>query len=299
MLVAAITHEVTSLYNLLDQKSSDAGGFSPFITQLIDKPMQFVGRFIDVSTFNLRAWLAGRLQQISGFVFAQAGMILGNLTSFIVSTVVAFFTLFFLFREGRTMRRRAAAVLPLSAEQVDKLFTGINNIIIATVYGGGVVAAVQGAMVGIALWVLGVPSPVLWSLVAAFFALIPLVGTAAVWLPAALYLGFTGSWVKAIILVAWGAGVVGLVDNFLRPYLISGRVQMHTLLVFFSLFGGATVFGFLGLFIGPVIIAVTITLLSMLRDELRAWQEFWHEQPAGVAPPVTPVVDEAGTPTIE
>ncbi len=299
MLVAALTHEITSLYDLLDQKSSDAGGFSPFITQLIDKPMQFVGRYIDVSNFNPRAWLAGRLQQISGFVFAQAGMILSNLTSFIVSTVVAFFTLFFLFREGRTMRRRAAAVLPLSHEQVDKLFTGINNIIIATVYGGGVVAAVQGAMVGLALWVLGVPSPVLWSLVAAFFALIPLVGTAAVWLPAALYLGFTGSWVKAIILVAWGAGVVGLVDNFLRPILISGRVQMHTLLVFFSLFGGATVFGFLGLFIGPVIIALTITLLGMLRDELRTWQEFWHEQPAEVAAPVTPVVDVPGTPPLE
>ena len=141
------------------------------------------------------------------------------------------------------MRRRIAAVLPLHADQIEKLFTGINNTIMATVYGGLVVAAVQGALTGLALWFFNVPSPVLWGVVAAMFSLVPMVGSAVVWLPAALYLFINGHWVQAVILVAWGGGVVGTIDNVLRPKLMADRVQMHTLLIFFSVFGGVQVFG--------------------------------------------------------
>jgi len=274
-IILAIKEEIGTLYNLIDQKSSESGGLSPYLTELLNRPMQWIGRFVDLSQFDLRAWLLVRLKDVSAFLVAEGWMIVGGLTSFIVNSVIALFTLFFLFREGRSMRRRVTAILPLNAEQVEKLFSGIENTIIGTVYGGLVVAAVQGALTGLALWVFGIPSPVLWGVVAAFFALLPLVGTAAVWVPASIYLLATGSWIKALILAAWGMFVVGTIDNVLRPYLISGRVQMHTLLIFFAVFGGVNVFGFLGLFIGPVILAVTITLLGMLRDESRTWN--WRE----------------------
>ncbi len=279
MLGAAKINEATHLYQFLDQRSEQSGGLSPFLLEVLDRPIRWLAQYVDVSKIDIRGYLASRLQGISGFLVAEAGVVVGNLTSFIINSAVSLFTLFFLFREGRTMRRRAIAYLPLRPEQVEKLFNGISNTLIATVYGGLVVAGVQGALVGLALWVFGVPSPVLWGVVAAFFALLPLVGTAAVWLPASLYLLMTGSTVQGLILIGWGAGVVGTVDNFLRPYLISGRVQMHTLLIFFSVFGGIQVFGFLGLFVGPVILAVTSTLLSLLRDEGRTWQETWLESP--------------------
>jgi predicted PurR-regulated permease PerM len=246
--------------------------------------MSFISRYVDISGFNLRAYLAGRLQQISSFLFAEAGVIAGNLASFIINSAITLFSLFFVFREGPKMRRRAAAYLPLRSDQIEKLFNGVGNTIIATVYGGLVVAAVQGALVGLALWVFGIPSPVLWAVVAAVFALLPLVGTAVVWLPAAGYLLLSGSPIQGLILIGWGAGVVGTVDNFLRPYLISGRVEMHTLVIFFSVFGGVQVFGFLGLFVGPVILAVTINLLSLLRDEARTWQQSWWGEPAAPDP---------------
>ena len=178
-------------------------------------------------------------------------------------------------------------MLPLRPEQVERLSSGISNTIIATVYGGLVVAAVQGALTGLALAVLGIRSPVLWGVVAAFFSLLPLVGSAVVWVPAALYLVATGHWVMGLLLVGWGAGVVGTIDNVLRPVLMRGRVQMHTLLIFFSVFGGVRAFGFLGLFIGPVIMAVTISLLGMLRDEARAWRSNWKEDPATAGPDST------------
>lgn len=276
-IVLAIKGEVEDLYALIDQKSTESGGLSPYLTQLLERPMQWIGRYVDLSQFDLRASLLGRLRELSSFFVAEGWMIVGGLTTFVVNAVITLFTLFFLFREGRSMRRRLAAVLPLTSEQVEKLFSGIENTIIGTVYGGLVVAAVQGTLVGLALWILGVPSPVLWGVVASFFALLPLVGTAAVWVPASIYLLASGSWGKAVILVVVGVFIVGTIDNWLRPILIGSRVQMHTLLIFFAVFGGVNVFGFLGLIIGPVTLAVTMTLLGLLRDEGRAWNAYWQE----------------------
>ena len=290
MIFAAVTKEISSLIALIDQKSVESGGLSPYLNRLLERPMNWLGQYIDLSQFNLRDAIRSRLEGVSRFLLAQLANIIGSLTSFLVDAVVTIFTLFFLFREGRSMRRRVAAILPLSPSQVESLFTGIENTIIGTVYGGLVVAAVQGALIGIALWVFGIHSPVLWAVVAAFFALLPFVGTAVVWVPAAIYLAATGHWVQAIILAGWGAGVVGSVDNVLRPFLISGRVKMHTLLIFFAVFGGVNVFGFLGLFIGPVILAITTALLSMLRDEARAWAAAWRDEPddAPLAEPESP-----------
>src|SRR5262249_57133412 len=121
-----------------------------------------------------------------------------------------------------------------STEQVEKLFSGVENTIIGTVYGGLVVAAVQGALVGLALWILGIPSPVLWGVVTSFFALLPLVGTAAVWLPAALYLLVTGSWIKAIVLAVLGKFVVWVFGNMPWPFLISGAGPNENPPLFFS-----------------------------------------------------------------
>ncbi|PYT08762.1 MAG: hypothetical protein DMF60_03950 [Acidobacteria bacterium] len=278
-IILAVKEEGAGLYTLIDEKSTESGGLSPYVSHLLERPIQWLGSFVDLSKFDLRASLLGRLREVSSFLVAEGWMIVGGVTTFILNSVITSFTLFFLFREGRSMRRRAAAILPLSSEQIEKLFGGIENTIIGTVYGGLAVAAVQGTLVGLALWAFGIPSPI-----ASFFALLPVVGTAAVWVPASIYLLATGSWVKAIILAAWGAFIVGTIDNVLRPYLISGRVQMHTLLIFFAVFGGVNVFGFLGLFIGPVILAVTLTLLSMLRDEGRSWNSYWQEESAAPNP---------------
>jgi predicted PurR-regulated permease PerM len=293
MILLAITNEVTGLISLIDQRSTESGGLGIYLNQLIERPLQWVGQFVDVSQFNIRTVVLGRLRELSTFLVNEIGIVLGSVTSFVVNTVITIFTLFFIFREGKSMRRRVAAVTPLSSEQVEKLFSGIENTIIGTVYGGLVVAAVQGALVGLALWAFGIPSPVLWGAVAAFFALLPIVGTAIVWVPAAVYLLATGHYIQAIILAGWGAGVVGTVDNILRPYLISGRVQMHTLLIFFSVFGGVRVFGFLGLFVGPVILAITITLLGLLRDEARSWNSLWrNDYPAAALEPAGSVATQ-------
>jgi predicted PurR-regulated permease PerM len=281
----AITREVTAIYNLLDQKSTQSGGLSPYLMQVIDRPLQWLGQYVDLSNVDLRKEVLSRLQSVGGFLLSEVGFVAGKLGSFALNSVITFFTLFFLFREGKTVLRRARVILPLSPAQSDHLIGGIAGTIMATVYGGLVVAAVQGTLVGLALWFFGVPSPVLWGVVAAVFALLPVVGTTVVWIPAALYLAFTGHWVQGLLLAGWGAFVVGTVDNIIRPYFISGQVQMHTLLIFFACLGGVSVFGFLGLFVGPVVLAVTLTLLRMIRDEGLTWTPAVAAQPSAAQKP--------------
>jgi len=118
---------------------------------------------------------------------------------------------------------------------------------------------------GLAFWVLGLPSALLWGVLMTLLSMIPMTGSWLVWIPAALYLVATGHWVKAIILVAWGALVVGTIDNFLRPRLVGKRAHLHELLVFFSVLGGLRLFGLLGLVLGPVVLAIAIALLSATR----------------------------------
>ena len=124
----------------------------------------------------------------------------------------------------------------------------------------------QGFLTGVAVGVLGFSSPVIWGLLAAMASLLPVVGTGIVWVPAAAVLLLNGHWIKALILIAWGAAIVAQVDAVLRPYVVSGRAKMHNLLIFFALLGGVKAFGIMGLFIGPVVVSVTIAVLDMLRE---------------------------------
>jgi predicted PurR-regulated permease PerM len=128
------------------------------------------------------------------------------------------------------------------------------------------VGVAQGSLLSLAFWVLGLPSPVLWGLVTALFSLIPIIGSAAVWGPAVLILLIGGHWWKGLILLGWGAAVVAQVDSLVLPYVISGRAKLHTLLVFFALLGGVNAFGVMGLFIGPLVLSVTLVVLEMLRE---------------------------------
>ena len=185
--------------------------------------------------------------------------------SLAANAVIAFFILFFYFRDGRSILRRAAVVLPLRRDQLNRLFACMKDTLNAIVYGTVAMAALQGALTSVAFWFLGLSSPVLWGMVTSLCALLPLIGTAFVLLPAMCMLIFSGHWIKSLILLIWALAIVHPVDNVLRPYLIGGRVKLSTLYVFFALLGGFKAFGALGVFIGPLILAVTVALFRFLR----------------------------------
>ena len=262
-----VLKEIRGLSDLLNEKSAEQGGWNPFVMHLVDRFLGWAGQYVDVSTLDVRGALVRRLDQISHFLISWGAQAVSDIVSFFTATVVAFFTLFFLFRDGRPVLARAAEALPLNAGQVERLFTRVSESIVANVHGCLAVGAAQGTLLSLGFWALGVPSPVVWGLVTALCSLIPIVGTTAVWGPAAVIFFITGHPWKGVILLAWGAAVVGQIDNVVRPYVISGRAKMHPLLVFFALLGGVKAFGVLGLFIGPVVVSLTLVVFEMLREE--------------------------------
>ncbi|HTM37863.1 MAG TPA: AI-2E family transporter [Terriglobales bacterium] len=267
-LAVVLSHETRALYGLVNEKSAAQGGWSPYATHAMERIFAWAGQYVDFSQIDLRGTMLRWLEQVSRYLLSWGALVVSNFVAFIASAVIAFFTLFFLFREGAATKEHLAAVLPLTRAQGERLFTGISNSIVANVYGILAVSAAQGILIALGFWVLGLPSPVLWGMVTALFSLVPIVGSSAVWVPAAIFLAINGHWIRALILLGLGAGVVGQVDNVIRPYVISQRANLSTLAVFFALLGGVKAFGVMGLFIGPVTLSFTLVVLQMLRETI-------------------------------
>jgi len=157
----------------------------------------------------------------------------------------------------------------LSRDQSDVLIMRTKQVVSASVYGVVTIAIIQATLGGLAFWVLGIPSPLLWAVLMGFICMIPVAGSFLVWLPLAIYLMIMGHWTKAIILIVWGALVISTVDNFLRPKLVGTQTRLHELFVFFSVLGGISVFGLLGIVLGPVVLAITLGLLQIFQVQER------------------------------
>jgi predicted PurR-regulated permease PerM len=221
---------------------------------------QNLGTFEDFIS-RASAWLAG-------VVANGAGVLLTNLVILIVDLVIMLFALFFFFRDGEAIMVRVRRVLPFEPTFRDRRIAEAGELVRASISSGLIVAIVQGAIGGIAFAVLHLGAPILWGVMMAFFALLPL-GPSVIWAPVAGWLLLTGQIGRALALIGIGAGVVGLVDNVLRPILLSGRTQMNGLLVFISLIGGLAAFGLLGLVLGPIIMATTISFVDAYATERR------------------------------
>jgi len=258
--------EAHSLYIVLGQRSAEQGGWNSFAMRFVDRLSGWAGHYVDVSALDLRGTLLRSLEQISHNLFSLGTHFVTNIVSFFVEAIIVFFTVFFLFREGESLKLQLASFLPLRSDQFDRLFTGISNSIVANVYGCLAVSASQGILMSLGFWALGLPSPVLWGLVTALCSLLPIVGSFVVWGPTTMYLFISGHWAKGLILLFWSAAVVSQIDHLLRTWIISQRANMHPLLMFFALLGGVQAFGPLGLFIGPVVVSVTLVALNMLRE---------------------------------
>jgi predicted PurR-regulated permease PerM len=264
---------VSGLRDIYQSLSSSGGGkerLSLYIVYLFDRGLELASRYIPISVPDLQSAVLNQAEKAVAGLLAMSAGALGSVTILLLDALTAFFLLFFFFRDGRSMLRRAAVILPLKRTQVTRLFACVKETLNAIVYGTLAMAALQGTLTAIAFWFLELASPVLWGVVTALCALLPVIGTTFVLLPAICMLLFSGHWIKGIILLVWAVAVVHPVDNVLRPYLIGGRVKLSTLYVFFALLGGLKTFGALGVFVGPLILAVTVALFRFLREESRA-----------------------------
>jgi predicted PurR-regulated permease PerM len=196
--------------------------------------------------------------------------LIGRSVSAITQIVAMLFILFFLYRDREIAGRFARSLLPLNDSEADAFLTRLRGTIYATALGRLAIAALQGTLAGLAFWVLGVPDAFLWATLTGVMAMIPAFGAFLVWTPIALYLGFSGSWVKAGLLGIWGGGVVSLVDNFLYPILVGPHLRQHSVAVLLSILGGIALFGITGIVLGPLTFGAAATLLDIWRERSQA-----------------------------
>lgn len=267
--IAAVSGEMVTAGRALAERSKEEGGVKKFTANLVRGPLEWATNSMGISPSKVAEWYGSLPAKVSGYILGAATILVSGLAGFAGQTVVTFFILFFLFRDGPAIAKHVAGLLPLTEHQVVRLFSSVQDTIVANLYGILAVAVVQGILTGGVLEVLGVPSALLLGVLAGLCSLVPLVGTALVWVPASIYLFMTASVWKGIFLLLWGSLVVATSDNVIRPLVVRGRVEIHPLLVMFAILGALDLFGFIGIFLGPMILSLLAALGELTRDEWR------------------------------
>jgi len=269
MAVVAVNviQEAGTVYQAMARHTQEQGGWAAWFADVVEQPVRWTAQKTGLAAPDVKAALLDQAQNVVRLLGGWGASLLGNLTGTIGNALLAVFILFFVFLEGPKIRDGIYAWSPLEEAKTRALLDAIRESILANFHGMAAVAITQGALTSIGFLIAGLGAPVFWGTVAAVCSLIPVIGTAIVWLPAGLILLWQGAWGKAVFLMLWGVVVVGMSDNLVRPWVLSGRTGMSGLMVFFALMGGLQVFGAIGLFAGPVILSTAAAVFRMLRSE--------------------------------
>ena len=255
--------------------------------------------------------LLDRLQPYQDQIAARIGQLAGTLGTFAVNSVaqmtrgtvnfllqlfIMLYAMFFFLIGGRRMLERILYYMPLSPSEETRMVERFVSVTRATIKGTLVIGVVQGGLAGLAFWAAGIGAPAFWGTVMAVLSIIPGIGTGLVWVPAVIYLFAIGRTGAAIGLLIWCAIVVGLADNFLRPWLVGRDTKMSDLLVLLSTLGGLFLFGAVGIIIGPIVAALFITVWDIYGEAFEEFLPAVREIPVPVeAPPPVEPTPEAGS----
>lgn len=231
---------------------------------------------------NLDYYLQITIEKITGFILENVSKFLASIPSFLLNFFVMMFVVYYLLKDGNSIAKRIKNILPLKKSHKQHVFDRFHHITYSVFYGNISIAILQGIIGAIGFLVLGVPAPILWGFVMMLFALIPYFGTAIVWLPAALNLIFLGylqsdssSTVRGVILIIYGIFVISSIDNFLKPKLIGMKANVHPILVLLGVLGGLSLFGFIGLLLGPVMLALLMTFVDIYEEEKAELEKYF------------------------
>jgi predicted PurR-regulated permease PerM len=214
----------------------------------------------------------GRLVAAIG---ASAFGLVGTATRLSLNLMISFFGLYYVLKHPGDVWLDARPYIPFSNANIDKLGRRFKDVTVSTVIGTGVTAAIQGAVLALTFWIVGLPNGLFWGVVAMALAILPVVGTGMVWIPAGVVLIMQGRVLTGIFLIIWGIVIAGLVDNLARPIIYRRFSAIHPLITLIGAIGGVSYFGLLGLLIGPLALSYFFELIRMYREE--------YLEPEGVA----------------
>lgn len=224
----------------------------------IQKTLKKIEDVLNVETVDLRVFFQSKLKEISAIIVTKAESILFEIPSKFFDLFIIFFTTFFMIKDGRAFGDLLRNLLPFSENEINYYFSNLKRVIIVTFLGVLLTAFVQGFVAFISFYLIGIKSSLLLGLAVAISSLVPMVGSALVWVPLAIYLLTQGLILKGVLVIIVGVFFISLVDNFVRPIFLHQYLSLHLVLTFFSLFGGIKAFGLIGVFLGPIIISAFI-----------------------------------------
>lgn len=257
LIALLLVQEGAELYQRLESGELDVGAYVARIKDTLPPVLQQQLDRFGLGNFDgLRDRLVSGAMQGSQFLATQVFSIGQNTFEVLIGFFVMLYLLFFFLRDGIDVVRHIRMSVPLKAPHKRRLQIKFTRVVRATVKGNVVVAVIQGALGGLVFWLLDIPSALLWGVMMAFLSLLPAVGSGLIWGPVALYLMLSGSLWQGMVLMLFGVGVIGLVDNLLRPILVGKDTRMPDYLVLISTLGGLSLFGLNGFVIGPLIAAL-------------------------------------------
>ena len=267
LLLASLASEVVDIYHRAEEIIR-TGQFQAYLEKAKEIPMlkwvlAKLSEYIDFSQTDPLPLILKNFKQISNFIFTQTTILLKGLSTFAVGFFFTLLSLYYFFKDGRHLFERLKEFVPLPSEERDLLIQRFKDMIYATIYGGILIAIIQGFLGGLSFWVLGLPSPIFWGTAMALLSFIPIGGTAFIWGPAGILLLIGGAILKGVILLGLGVFVISMVDNLLRPFFISSRTNIHPLLLFFAVLGGIQAFGLIGVVAGPLVATLFLTLIEI------------------------------------
>lgn len=271
LLVTALTKESFSTYNFIReqvQSGALAKLFNPDHYPWLRDSFNYISQYVDLNTIDIKSYLADQVKAVSLWVYEGGRDLLASVSLVLLNFFFVLLMFYFLIRDSKAIMKEIGKFSPISSSHEAVLTQKFTDVSQAIFRGTFLTALVQGAVLGIGFALLNLPSPLFWSFVTAFFALIPLLGTAFVWLPAGIILLVSGAYIKGILLLLWGALLVSTVDNLIRPYLMHGKTKLPTIIIFFAVLGGLQVFGAMGIIIAPMITVFLLTLLEMYGDSV-------------------------------
>ena len=265
-IFGSFLQEGASFYQRLQSGDIDLGQAVDRIKEAFPVIQQVLDRFnLDLS--NLKSLLSTVAISVSKFVAKNAVQFGQGTMQWFISLGLMLYIAFFMLRDGTQLSELLIKALPLGDERERLIFKKFAEVARATIKGNLVVAIVQGALGGFIFWFIDIPGPILWGVVMVLLSLIPLVGASLIWLPVAIYLFAVGELGHAVLLTAFGVGVIGLVDNFLRPILVGRDTKLPDYVILLSTLGGLALFGINGFVVGPLLAAVFVAFWGIFIRE--------------------------------
>ena len=267
-----LTSEAYDTYIIVQEKV-DSGVFDKYLDLsqggYLHNLAISIDEVVDLDSIDLKKDIVGVAEDLSTFLVSQTTSLVRGVSSLAMSLVVMLFVMYYFFKDGTALVKRFGALSPLPSAYESELFKKIQSMVKAIMLGVFVTAIAQGVVGGIGFTIAGISNPIFWGTAMAFLSLLPVVGTAVVWVPAVIIMIILGSYGSAIFIAIWGVLVIGSVDNFLRPYLIGGKAHTYPLMTFLVVLGGVVTMGLKGVIIGPLVLVILLSFLHIYEAEYK------------------------------